>query len=186
MKISREKLQEIYAIVCNDWQNKIKSLLNANLFANEIEVPNNLILEAYSEAKEDKHTKWLKKNMPKPESINDKITSYEACCKLIGIKPLTLKQFGFLGEREGKRQFHLHRVTTGIKAINEGWYPDFENENESKYYTWFYNKKRGSRSGSSVGVFYGSFVVGDLYIQSSEKAEIIAKVFRDDYLEILF
>lgn len=117
--------------------------------------------------------------------IKDRVTSYEAACEILGKTPLTLSQFSFLGDKESKRQFARHKIATGIEAINEGWVADFENESVWKYYVYMRNKFR-SFSFGVVGGFYRDGVGSDLYVESREKAEIIAKVFLEDYKIYLY
>lgn len=114
--------------------------------------------------------------------VKEKVTSYEAACKLLGVTPKTLSQFEQLFDKEdARRQFSRHKIVTGIRAINDGWVADFENENQCKYYNWQYNKNNGF----SFGVCHDydrCFAGSDLYIESEEKAKIIQKVFKDDYI----
>lgn len=117
--------------------------------------------------------------------IKDRVTSYEAACKLLARTPLTLDQFLFMGEKAAKRQFARHKISVGIEAINEGWEADFDNESQYKYYNWFYNKKRAFSSGVS-GCFTVASDGSDLCCETREKAETIAKAFRDDYIIYLF
>jgi len=117
--------------------------------------------------------------------IKERVTSYESACAILGRKALTLKDFEFLGESQSKRQFARHKIATGIEAINEGWVADFENEDQYKYYVWMYNKKRGFSFG--VDSYFSRVIAGsDLYAETREKAEIIAKVFLEDYKIYLY
>lgn len=119
-------------------------------------------------------------------NIKDRLKGYESACKILGQKELTVDHFAFLGEKQAKKEFSRHRIITGIKAINEGWYPDTDNSNQNKYYVYM----QGKKSGFSSGVFccgYGSVVVcSDFYIETREKAEIIERIFREDYIISLF
>lgn len=132
--------------------------------------------------------KFLEDSYPEhfKKDIKLRVTSYEAACEILGIKPKTLAQFEVLFDKDdARRQFARHKIVTGIKAINEGWVADFENENQYKYYNWQYNKK----SGFSFCCLYGYYFVdvgSDLYIESREKAEVIQKVFKDDYIVFNF
>lgn len=114
--------------------------------------------------------------------VKKRLTSYESACDILGVKPKTLEQFEMLFDKDdARRQFARHKIATGIKAINDGWVADFENEDQWKYYNWQYNKKNSF----SFRCFYHIFDAGagsDLYIESREKAEIIQKVFKDDYI----
>lgn len=67
-KISREGLGELYQIVCNNWQEKITSIIMTDKFASEFEVDEKLIKQAYDEANED-HLKVLNKYFKKPKKL---------------------------------------------------------------------------------------------------------------------
>lgn len=67
-KISREGLGELYQIVCNDWQNKITSIIMTDKFTVEFEVDEKLIKQAYAEANED-HLKVLNKYFKEPKKL---------------------------------------------------------------------------------------------------------------------
>lgn len=114
--------------------------------------------------------------------VKEKVTSYETACKLLGIVPKTLQQFEMLFDKEdARRQFARHKIATGIKVINDGWFADFENESQRKYYNWQYNKKNGFSFFCDYSLSFVS-AGSDLYIESEEKAKIIQKVFKEDYI----
>ena len=116
--------------------------------------------------------------------IKDRVTSYEAACAILNIKPLSVKDFEFLGKDKATKKFSEHRITIGIEAINEGWKANFDNESQWKYYVYFLNKSNGF----SFFVLHGSGTScgADFYIENEEKANVIAKVFRDDFIAYFF
>lgn len=118
--------------------------------------------------------------------VKKRLTSYEAACDILGIQPKTLEQFEALFDKEdARRQFARHKITTGIKAINEDWIADFENEDMPKYYNWMYNKNNGFSFVVSSR-YCVAFAASDLHVATREKAEIIQKVFKDDYITYMF
>ena len=119
-------------------------------------------------------------------NIKDRLKGYESACKILGQKELTVDHFAFLGEKQAKKEFSRHRIITGIKAINEGWYPDFDNTNQNKYYVYMQGKKSGFSSSCYYYFFITASVGSDLYIENYDKAKIIEKIFRDDYIIYLF
>lgn len=117
--------------------------------------------------------------------IKDRLKDYESACEILGRTPLTIEQFAFLGKDQARRQFARHKIVTGIEAINEGWVADFEDEDQYKYYNWLYNRKKGFSF--DCGRRFVSCVAGsDLHIESREKAEIIQKLFKDDYIVFIY
>jgi len=118
--------------------------------------------------------------------IKDRLKGYESACEILGIKPLTIEDFAFLGKDQARRQFSRHKIVTGIQAINDGWVVDFENEDHPKYYNWLYNRKNGF-SFVCYAYYYGDCFAGsDLYVETREKAELIQKLFKDDYIVFMF
>lgn len=119
--------------------------------------------------------------------IKDRVTSYEAACKILNRAACTIDDFSFLGPQQAKKQFSRHKISTGIEAINEGWEADFDNENQRKYYNWFYNHNKGFASRTVFFSFAGCVGAGsDFHIENEEKAKIIARVFKEDYIVYLF
>lgn len=79
----------------------------------------------------------------------------------------------------------FEELQTVVKALNEGWTPDWSNEDEKKWYPWF-----GFRDGrfvfSSVGcVFTHSFLGSRLCFRTRELAEYAGKQFEDLYNQFL-
>lgn len=185
-KVQRENLAEIYENVCGGWQDKINTLLNANQFSSEIEVPNDLILKAYRSADKDVQKKWLAKHLPKPKSIIDEVNSYEDACNILGIKPRTLKEFEtFCGKEKAKRLYSRHKISTLYEALNEGWMPNWDNDNQRKYYIWKYNKNNGF--GFAVCYdHYFSRVGSDLYGKSDEVCRKVHDILEEDIKIYLF
>lgn len=182
---TRKALSEIYPKVCSGWQTKIDKLLSENKFNDEIPVSKGLISQAYSEA-DTTQKKWLEVNLPKPKSIADQIKGYESACELMDIKPKTLKDFEeFYGKESAKKEFAGYKIKMGIKAINKGWYPDFNDDSQRKYYIWKYNKNNVFEFEVGYRCFVSS-IGSDFYISSDEKARIIHSVFEEEVKEYYF
>lgn len=184
--VSRKALGEIYPQVCSGWQTKITRILNQDQFAEEFEVSESLIKEAYSAADKPVQTKWLEKYTPKPKENWRDVTSYEKACEMIGQKPRTLKEFEeFFGKESATREFAGHKIKTGIKAVNEGYFPNFDDDNQRKYYIWKYNKNNDF--GFVVYFRFDDSGIGaDFYIETEEKAKFIHGIFEDDIKQYYF
>jgi len=74
-----------------------------------------------------------------------------------------------------------------VKALNEGWKPNWDDSNEGKYSPWFYLD--GGSSGFRFGDFDGwdshSYVGSRLCFKSRELAEYAAKQFLSTYKEFM-
>lgn len=101
------------------------------------------------------------------EKITDRVKTYEDACKVVGIAPLKLSDFKFLPEKDRKPSYAFHQITTIAKALNEDWVPNWDNENEYKYYPWF-------RMGSS-GVGFSADDYGDWFAYSSVGSRLCFK-----------
>lgn len=144
--------------------------------------------EAYKKANEDQ--KALLIDLYGAEhfliSIKDRLKGYESACAILGRQQLILADFTKgRNDKQAKREFSRHRISTCIEAVNEGWIPDFDNTNQVKYYIWMYGKKSGFSS-CVANHCYGTEVGSDLHIETREKAELIEKICREDYIEYLF
>lgn len=118
--------------------------------------------------------------------IKDRVTDYESACKELGIEPLTEADFGILPEKDQKRYFNRHQITIVVRALNEGWEPDFHNHSEYKYYNYPYADGKG---GFSFGVRYQAYIAyaaSDLYYKSHELAEYGQKIMKQQYLDYSF
>ena len=58
-------------------------------------------------------------------------SNFEIACEKLGVEPIIPDGLS----RSMQALFQLEKI---IEVANEGWYPDFENENEYKYFPYFY------------------------------------------------
>lgn len=72
-----------------------------------------------------------------------------------------------------------------IKALNEGWIPDFTNSGQYKYYPWFERKSGGWAFDHSFYDCCYSFIGFGFHLKSRELSDYIGKQFIDVYKEYL-
>ena len=114
-------------------------------------------------------------------NIKDRVKTFDDACFELGIKA---SEISVVGEIEG--DFDSIAAYTKLiiiaRALNEGWKPDWSNNNEYKYYPWF---DLSSGSGLSlVGADTqgsNSDVGSRLCYKSRDLAEYAAKQFQDIY-----
>jgi hypothetical protein len=107
--------------------------------------------------------------------ITDRVKTFEDACDVLGITVLTSFYEG------GADEIAYKKLKVIIKALNEGWAPDWDDSNEPKYYPWFYMNKPGFRL-DYVSRYYDRSTVGSrLCFQKQEVAEYAAKQFFDLY-----
>lgn len=133
------------------------------------------------------------------EDIRERVKSYADACKVLGIAEIDEKAFkscGFRPDEIARRK--LESIT---EALNEGWWPDWNNTDEYKYYPWFRilpgkgkdaeGKPNGAHAGlanartrnaaSSTAAGIGS----RLCFRDPELAAYAGNTFRDLYAQIL-
>jgi hypothetical protein len=124
-------------------------------------------------------------------NIMDRVKSFEDACQIVqpseNLKVL-LNYPGIDKIMNTARAGAKLMIIT--KALNEGWFPDWTNVDEYKYYPWFYmDKNKYSPSGFGLyDVAYdrsNSDVGSRLCFKSEELAKYAATQFNDLYKEYL-
>jgi len=113
------------------------------------------------------------------------IKTFEDACQVLGIET-TIPAFTGLSEQQQKAFIAHYKLVLIIEAINEGWTPDWNNDDEYKYYPWF-DMENGFVL-SDVYYFYSfTFVGSRLCFESREKAKYVAtqfiELYRDYFLK---
>lgn len=77
--------------------------------------------------------------------ITDRVKSFEDACVILGINSRTvLPELPTTYLNNDLRSIQAYaKLTVIIRALNEGWTPDWDNSDEPKYYCWFEKKKSG-------------------------------------------
>ena len=70
----------------------------------------------------------------KPKDIRDRVKNFEDACTVLGIDPDKWKKRHLMLDKDVLAYLKLRVIA---KALNEGWYPKFT-EDERRYYPWFY------------------------------------------------
>lgn len=112
------------------------------------------------------------------------VTSFEDACKKLKLKPL-LPEVSHLSKKRQKQQIAFYKLTIIAEAVNNGWEPNWGDDNEYKYYPWFDMR---SRSFSYWRTFYYvtfTYVASALCFPSSEIAEYMGRMFSDLYKDYL-
>jgi len=119
------------------------------------------------------------------KDITDRIKTFNDVLSELKIDPQDFHNKTYQMEADTKA---YEQVKLIVKALNEGWLPDWSNSNEYKYYPYF---KIGSPSGS--GFSYCDYVVwpalstvgSRLCFKSSELARYAGEQFEDIYKDFL-
>ena len=70
----------------------------------------------------------------KPKDIRERVKTFEDACTVLGINPDEWKNKHLMLDKDVLAYLKLRVIA---KALNEGWYPKFT-EDERRYYPWFY------------------------------------------------
>lgn len=114
-------------------------------------------------------------------STEKKITSYEDACKALNIKPINEEVFNAFPKEDRKSMIAYHKLTVIVRALNNGWLPDWENKNERKYYPVFLYSPAGLTYVSIYNTSTAARIVSRICFSSPALAEYAADHFADLY-----
>lgn len=125
------------------------------------------------------------------EKITDKVKSFEDACKHLGLNPNDLPVVDMLPEKDRKSIIAFYKLTIIIRALNEGWEPDWSNWDEWKYYNRFYVEKgedqrsSGFRYGTTDFASTRMHTGSRLCFKNIELAKYATEQFKELYREYL-
>nr|DAF67984.1 MAG TPA: hypothetical protein [Bacteriophage sp.]DAO84939.1 MAG TPA: hypothetical protein [Caudoviricetes sp.] len=125
------------------------------------------------------------------EKITDKVKSFEDACKHLGLNPNDLPVVYMLPEKDRKSIIAFYKLTIIIRALNEGWEPDWSNWDEWKYYNRFYVEKgedqrsSGFRYGTTDFASTRMHTGSRLCFKNIELAKYATEQFKELYREYL-
>lgn len=131
---------------------------------------------------------WLKEKLDdefgaetfQPKAYEEIKTFEDACAKL-GIDPLMV-----CNTTDTTDEAAYKKLKVVIKAINEGWTPDWSTTDQRKWYPWFRLSSGFGFSGSHYGYGLADTGVGSrLCFQTEEKSNYAANQFIDLYEEFI-
>jgi hypothetical protein len=122
--------------------------------------------------------KELRKIIEQPENVFDRIKTLEQAKETLGIKDDC-----FSTNKHSKRALAFQNLCIVIEALNEGWSPDWTNENEYKYYNYF--SITGGFSYHTVAYTHTrTNVPSALCFKNEELAKYCAKQFEQLYKDL--
>ena len=71
------------------------------------------------------------------QNITDRVKTYADACAVLGIKE-TLPNVGGLRPKDRPSVTAYYKLIVIAQALNEGWEPDWTNEDQEKWFPWFY------------------------------------------------
>jgi hypothetical protein len=124
----------------------------------------------------------------KKESFDyESIRTFEDACRHLNVDPNALPDVSNLPEEVRKPIVAHYKLIIIFKAINNGWTPDWSDDDQYKYFPWFWVLSSGF--GFSYSDYYctdtAAGVGSRLCTDSREKAMYIAKQFEAEYRDFL-
>ena len=120
----------------------------------------------------------------KSKSITDRVKSFEDACQELGYGGTVSIEVPKVLDGDKDSIGAYAKLIIIVRALNEGWTPDWNDTNEYKYYPWMeYKSGVGFSCLDFVNSFSGSGVGSRLCFKTRELAEYAAKQFQDLYNE---
>lgn len=124
--------------------------------------------------------------------ITEKVKSFEDAYNLLGLESANLPVVDMLPEKDQKSIIAFYKLTIILRALNEGWEPNWGDWDERKYYNWFYVEENGDprssgfRFDDTVCARTFADVGSRLCFKSKELAQYAAEQFKELYREYFF
>lgn len=110
------------------------------------------------------------------QKITDRVKRFEDACQVLNLDPEDV-----LSKSDTADEAAYKKLKVIVKALNEGWEPDWNEGDEEKWYPWFYLNQPGFRLNHVAYHYTLSNVGSRLCFKSRELAEYAAKQFQSIY-----
>ena len=116
-----------------------------------------------------------------------KIASYEDACRVLNIQPINEEVFNIFPKEDQRSMLAYHKLTVITRALNNGWKPNWDDQNEWKYYPLFRYVNAGlsyaytSNAATSTYARIGSRLCFPTSALAKYAAEHFADLYRDYY-----
>lgn len=116
-----------------------------------------------------------------------KIASYEDACRVLNIQPINEEVFNIFPKEDQRSMLAYHKLTVITRALNNGWKPNWDDQNEWKYYPLFRYVNAGlsyastTYTASSTYAYFGSRLCFPTSALAKYAAEHFADLYRDYY-----
>lgn len=190
-KISRKDLHTLYESVknCATWKKKIEETLILQQVNTEIEVPEAIIVEAYSQANSEQK-KLLDKffDVKTPEKVLSKISNIKDVLSITGKKLVDVLPYKKASNKAQRSQNALALIQVITEAYCKvlGITLDWSNRSQRKYFIWWEKQPSGRWSfvmcittATVRSLGFGS------YFPSEEAARDASVKFKDVFLDYL-
>lgn len=123
--------------------------------------------------------------------IRERVKTYEDACRVLGVRPMDEEAMRAAGFRED--EIARRKLETVAEALNEGWKPDWNDEQQDKYGAWFWIEPKSSGASAGLAAAYTVYAPSDtnvnigsrLCYRTRELAEYAAGTFTRLYEQVL-
>lgn len=116
-----------------------------------------------------------------------KIASYEDACRVLNIQPINEEVFNIFPKEDQRSMLAYHKLIVITRALNNGWKPNWDDQNEWKYYPLFRYVNAGlsyaitSHAAADALAAVGSRLCFPTSALAKYAAEHFADLYRDYY-----
>lgn len=116
-----------------------------------------------------------------------KIASYEDACRVLNIQPINEEVFNIFPKEDQRSMLAYHKLTVITRALNNGWKPNWDDQNEWKYYPLFRYVNAGlscahsAPTAAATSAYIGSRLCFPTSALAKYAAEHFADLYRDYY-----
>lgn len=112
-----------------------------------------------------------------------KIASYEDACRVLNIQPINEEVFNIFPKEDQRSMLAYHKLIVITRALNNGWKPNWDDQNEWKYYPLFRYVNAGlSYASAATAATNATANIGSrLCFPTSALAKYAAEHFADLY-----
>lgn len=119
-------------------------------------------------------------------NITDRIKTFEDACQALNLDPTHLPIVDLLPEKDRKSISAYYKLTIIIRALNEGWEPNWGDYNEKKFYNYCYCLSRsGVVFSDAICTTSGAHIGTRLCLKSRDLAAYALSQFKDLYEDYL-
>ncbi|HUR65501.1 MAG TPA: hypothetical protein VMZ03_04055 [Chitinophagaceae bacterium] len=118
-----------------------------------------------------------------PGKITDRIKTFKDACQELGIDPTDVIPTGGMLDKDAKSMIAGCKLNVIVRALNEGWEPDWNNSRQPKWRCWFYFDSPGFRFHGAGCNFSNSSVGSRLCFKNEELAIYAGAQFLDLFKE---
>ena len=116
--------------------------------------------------------------------ITDRVKTFEDACAVLNID---IDWFDSQTQFDSPDELAFKKMKIIVRALNEGWTPNWDNSNERKWFPWFYlDNPSGFRFGDSLYAYSSSHSAGGsrLCFKTEELCNYAAKQFLPIYKDL--